>query len=72
MEACIGCGTCEKVCPAKNIHMAEKKPTFGEGCQQCMACIQWCPKQAIDYKHQVKDRKHYHHPKISLKDMIEG
>ena len=34
-----------------------------------MACIQWCPKKAIDYKGLTYARKHYHNPYILVKDM---
>lgn len=69
---CIGCGLCEKVCPVKNITIHEQKPVFGDNCQQCMACIQWCPKRAIDYKDIAGKRKLYHHRDVAIKDIIQG
>ena len=71
-KECIGCGICEKVCPVKNIHMENRKPAFGESCAQCMACIQWCPGQAIDYQGKAKKRNRYHHPRITVKEVIEA
>lgn len=68
---CIKCKSCIKICPANNISMENSQITFGANCQQCMACIQWCPKKAIDYKGVVEKRNRYHHPDITLKDMIE-
>ncbi len=69
-EACNGCATCSKVCPVENIKMQDGKPMFLHHCEQCMACIQWCPKQAINYKNKTQDRGRYHHPNITLEEMI--
>ena len=49
-DDCVSCGICEKVCQGKNIVMKDGKPSFQNKCQQCMACIQTCPKKAINYK----------------------
>ena len=70
-DSCVGCETCYKICPVKNIKMENKKPSFLHDCEQCTACIQWCPKQAINYKDKTQDRKRYHHPNITLEDMIQ-
>jgi ferredoxin/flavodoxin len=69
-EACNGCATCSKVCPVENIKILDGKPTFLHHCEQCMACVQWCPKEAINYKNKTQDRGRYHHPDITLGDMI--
>jgi len=69
-EACNGCTTCSKVCPVGNIEMQDDKPIFSHHCEQCMACIQWCPRQAINIKDKTQDRGRYHHPDITLADMI--
>jgi ferredoxin len=69
-EACNGCASCSKVCPVENIKMQDGKPIFLHHCEQCMACIQWCPKQAINVKNKTQDRGRYHHPDITLADMI--
>lgn len=68
-DSCVGCGNCEKVCPVLNITMVNGKPEFAENCEQCMACVQWCPKRAIDYKKEAAERKRYHHPEITLEEM---
>ena len=70
-DECVGCGICESVCPVKNISMKDGKPTFGQDCQQCMACIQWCPKRAIDYEGKVSNRRRYHHPEVRVRDIID-
>ncbi|MDW2800870.1 EFR1 family ferrodoxin [Clostridium boliviensis] len=69
-EACNGCATCSKVCPVENIKMQNDKPMFLHHCEQCMACVQWCPKQAINYKNKTQGRGRYHHPDITIKEMI--
>ena len=46
-EKCIGCGKCEKLCPMKNISVAEQKAVSGNRCAMCYRCINKCPNQAI-------------------------
>ncbi|MGL4484241.1 MAG: EFR1 family ferrodoxin, partial [Anaerovoracaceae bacterium] len=48
-EKCTGCGLCAEVCPAKIIKMKDSKPIWDKGCYQCVACINRCPEQAIQY-----------------------
>ena len=68
---CDGCGICEKICPASNISQDEKdRPVWNHHCEQCMACLQWCPKLAIRYKGVPADRRHYHHPEVSAKELF--
>lgn len=70
-DACMKCGICKEVCPVNNIKLTEKGVEFGNNCQQCMACIQWCPTKAITHPNVPADRKRYHHPEVSLKDILE-
>jgi len=69
-KVCNGCAICSKVCPVGNINMQDGKPLFLHHCEQCMACIQWCPKEAINFKDKTQNRGRYHHPDITLADMI--
>lgn len=69
-ECCSGCGTCSKVCPVGNISMEAGKPVFSDRCQQCMACIQWCPGSAIDYEGKAAGKKRYHHSQVKVKDLM--
>jgi ferredoxin len=69
-EKCSSCGICEKICPARNIQIAGGKPVWQHRCEQCFACIQWCPEEAIQYGKSTHNKKRYHHPDISLKDML--
>ncbi|MBO7449538.1 MAG: EFR1 family ferrodoxin [Clostridiales bacterium] len=48
-DACVSCGMCAKVCPLTNIVMKDGKPSWGTSCTHCMACINRCPKDAIEY-----------------------
>ncbi len=68
-EKCNHCHTCEKVCPVQNIKMVNEKPNWQGNCEHCLACIQWCPVEAIEYGTQTIERKRYHHPEISAKDL---
>ena len=48
-EKCISCGVCEKVCPLNNIKLVNGSPRWSNNCTHCMACINRCPKEAIEY-----------------------
>jgi ferredoxin len=68
---CNGCGLCEKVCPVKNIIMDSMKPVWYGHCEQCYACLQWCPKESIQVKNKkTEGRRRYHHPEITIADVI--
>ena len=59
-ESCIGCGKCEKLCPRGNIVMMDGKPHWEDRCMQCLACINACPEQAIEYGKQTRGRRRYY------------
>ncbi len=69
-DRCSGCGICEKICTARNIRMTEGRPSWQHHCDQCFACIQWCPEASIQYGKGTSRKKRYHHPDVSLKDML--
>jgi ferredoxin len=50
--------------------MAGGKPAWHHRCEQSFACIQSCPEEAIQYGKGTRNKKRYHHPEISLKDML--
>ena len=71
-DACIKCGICKKVCPVNNIDLDESgKPYFKHKCEQCVACIQFCPTHAINYKDKTQNRKRYTHPDIKYTDLAK-
>ena len=69
-EKCNGCGICAKTCPVGNIVMTAEKPTWLHRCEQCLACIQWCPQEALQYGKKTPKYERYHHPEVTLKDII--
>ena len=65
--ACNGCGQCVKRCPLNNITLPDGKPVWGGRCTHCMACICYCPTEAIEYGKKSAGKPRYHfealHPK---------
>ncbi|MBP1627747.1 MAG: 2-oxoacid:ferredoxin oxidoreductase, delta subunit [Holophagaceae bacterium] len=66
---CNGCGLCARICPAGNIAMADGKPTWQHRCQQCLACIQWCPQEALQYGKKTPAYPRYHHPEVEVSQL---
>ncbi len=69
-DACTGCGTCAKVCSAKNITVTAGRPVFSHRCEHCISCLHCCPVAAINYGKTV-GRERYVHPEIGVKGLIE-
>ena len=59
-DSCIGCGQCVKKCPLNNIHLEQERPVWGEKCTHCMACICYCPTEAIEYGKKSVGKPRYH------------
>lgn len=68
-EKCNGCGICARVCPVNNIEIVGERPVWQHRCENCYACYQWCPPEAIRGD-MVEYNERYHHPGVKLADML--
>lgn len=48
-EGCVSCGKCTELCPLDNIHMENGKPVWGTQCTHCTACLNGCPRGAVEF-----------------------
>jgi ferredoxin len=67
---CRSCGICERVCPVKNVTMEAGRPVWHGSCEQCLACIQWCPEACIQCGKKTKSYERYHHPEVKVNDVF--
>lgn len=67
---CTGCGLCAKVCPVSNIKIEDQRPLWQHHCERCLACIQWCPREAIEYGKKTVGRRRYRNPNVKAEDII--
>ena len=64
-DSCTGCGKCKKICPSMAIAMEDGKPKWvKEQCIYCLACINCCPEEAIQYGKMTKRRRRYWNPLV--------
>ncbi|MDR2734643.1 MAG: EFR1 family ferrodoxin [Spirochaetota bacterium] len=71
-DRCASCGNCAAICPSRIIKIPKKgaEPQWNGHCEQCLACIQWCPEEAIEFGNKTKGRRRYHYPGIRAEDII--
>jgi ferredoxin/flavodoxin len=67
---CNQCRTCERICPTGNIIVTGDAVHWGKNCTQCYACIHWCPTGAIEIGGRTAGKPRYHHPDVTLADML--
>lgn len=70
-ESCNQCGICQDICPKKNIEMIGKEIIWHDNCEYCLACLHWCPNAAIQNGEISQNCRRYHHPDITLKEMLK-
>lgn len=71
-DKCVGCGICSKICPQENITLVDGKAKIGNQCAMCLACLHFCPHQAMEISHKPTPKElQYHHPDIQLKNMMK-
>ncbi len=76
-DYCNGCGLCEKVCLSGKLNIHEKEPVWHKKvlCHMCYACINYCPKEAIQIssipglKSYSEDNERYHNPHIEHQEI---
>ncbi|WP_226377679.1 hypothetical protein [Citrifermentans bremense] len=61
---------CERICPVSNVLLQAGKPVWHGNCEQCLACIQWCPAKCIQYGGKTKEYERYHHPEVMMRDVM--
>jgi ferredoxin len=71
-EKCNGCGICESMCPVNNVAMDGAKPRWLNRCELCLACMQWCPQEAIQFGTQSAAWGRYHHPDIRMEELLRS
>ncbi|MDY3119065.1 MAG: EFR1 family ferrodoxin [Peptoniphilus sp.] len=68
-EECIGCGECERRCVLGNVKLEEGRPVWYDRCTHCMACINYCPVEAIEYGKKTVGRFRYTCEKVRKKNV---
>lgn len=66
-DNCIGCGLCEKNCPAQALELQNGKPIWvKKQCLVCLRCLHSCPKFAIQYEDKTAHHGQYRREKYGM------
>ena len=60
-----------KLCPRQNIVIKDGRAAIGTDCIGCLACLQYCPKEAIHMGGVTLRRERYHNPKVPASELME-
>ncbi len=64
-DECVGCGTCQRLCPCEAINIEADKPVWVKPqCVHCLGCLHRCPSRAIHWKKADEDRGRYYNPRL--------
>lgn len=66
-DTCTGCNQCAKKCPMNNVQLIDGKPVWGKNCTHCMACICYCPQEAIEYGKKSVGKTRYRFEQLKIK-----
>lgn len=69
-DRCVSCESCSKVCPVGNVTMRDGHPTWGGHCEQCLACLHWCNKEAIELGGKTAGVPRYRNPQVKRRQII--
>lgn len=68
-DNCIGCGECERRCILANVKLEAGRPVWYDRCTHCMACMNYCPVEAIEYGKKSEDKFRYTLEKVVDNDV---
>jgi ferredoxin len=54
-----------------NIKYTGRAVIFGDKCISCCACVQYCPKEAINFGNITKKRERYHNPNVTVEELTK-
>ena len=51
--------------------MVGGRPDFGTDCIQCLSCLQFCPREAINMGGPTEKRERWHNPNVGALELNE-
>lgn len=69
-DNCNNCGVCQKICSRGNISITGNQIKWNGNCEVCLACLNWCPQKAIQFKEQTVNKERYTNPNIKMADLF--